>query len=185
MEFPVSKLDRYKAYLQLSPLQKKLRVYTARRDKEESPNPQGSHEFPHSNFVALEVKEEEKIIQLATFRYPSKGKAKAVVVMFHGLNSHTQHGAHIAYDLAEAGIETVGFDHRGFGRSEGIPGYVQDLEQHLGDCLAFLDIIRPLYQGLPIFCLGKSMGGLSSYYLTLRHGHLFAGAILMAPAIKN
>ena len=29
------------------------------------------------------------------------------------------------------------------------------------------------------------MGGLSAYYLTLTHGHLFKGAILMAPALKN
>lgn len=29
------------------------------------------------------------------------------------------------------------------------------------------------------------MGGLASYYLTLTHPHLFDGAILMAPALKN
>jgi acylglycerol lipase len=29
------------------------------------------------------------------------------------------------------------------------------------------------------------MGGLASYYLTLTHHHLFKGAILMAPALKN
>lgn len=63
------------------------------------------------------MNEEGKKIKLVTFRYACKGKAKAVVIMFHGLNSHTQHGAHIAHDLAEAGIETVGFDHRGFGQS--------------------------------------------------------------------
>ena len=29
------------------------------------------------------------------------------------------------------------------------------------------------------------MGGLASYYLTLTHAHLFEGAVLMAPALKN
>ena len=29
------------------------------------------------------------------------------------------------------------------------------------------------------------MGGLTTYYLTLTHAHLFSGAILLAPAIKN
>ena len=29
------------------------------------------------------------------------------------------------------------------------------------------------------------MGGLSVYYLTLTHRHLFKGAIMMAPALKN
>ena len=33
--------------------------------------------------------------------------------------------------------------------------------------------------------MGLSMGGLTTYYLTLTHAHLFSGAILLAPAIKN
>jgi alpha-beta hydrolase superfamily lysophospholipase len=37
--------------------------------------------------------------------------------MLHGLNSHLGHGAHIAHHLSQKGIITVGFDHRGFGRS--------------------------------------------------------------------
>lgn len=59
-------------------------------------------------------------INLTTYRmYRSKdfSDAKAVLVMFHGLNSHINHGAHIAKALAEVGIITVGFDHRGFGKS--------------------------------------------------------------------
>ena len=36
-----------------------------------------------------------------------------------------------------------------------------------------------------MFCLGYSLGGMSAYYLTLTHWHLFKGAILMAPAIKK
>jgi alpha-beta hydrolase superfamily lysophospholipase len=37
--------------------------------------------------------------------------------MFHGLGSHINRGAHLAHYFAEAGIMTVGFDHRGFGKS--------------------------------------------------------------------
>lgn len=52
-----------------------------------------------------------------------KGNPLAVVIMLHGLNSHIGHGAHIAHEFSLNGIITVGFDHRGFGRSEGEPGY--------------------------------------------------------------
>lgn len=46
--------------------------------------------------------------------------------------------------------------------------------------------VKPRYaEEVPVFCLGLSMGGLASYYLTLTHPHLFDGAILMAPALKN
>lgn len=37
--------------------------------------------------------------------------------MFHGLNSHIGHGAHIAAYFSDHGFTTIGFDHRGFGRS--------------------------------------------------------------------
>ena len=47
--------------------------------------------------------------------------------MFHGLNSHIGHVAHIAHKFAQQGIETVGFDFRGFGRSQGTPAYVHSL----------------------------------------------------------
>lgn len=46
-------------------------------------------------------------------------------------------------------------------------------------------MMRHMYPELKFFCLGLSMGGLASYYLTLTHRHLFEGAILMAPALKN
>lgn len=43
----------------------------------------------------------------------------------------------------------------------------------------------PMYKNLPKFVLGLSMGGMTSYYLTLQNPKLFDGAILMAPALKN
>jgi len=44
--------------------------------------------------------------------------------MFHSLNTHVGQGAHLAHELAKDGLITVGFDHRGFGRSEGRGGYI-------------------------------------------------------------
>jgi len=38
--------------------------------------------------------------------------------MFHGLNSRVGHGTHIATALAQSGYDVVGFDHRGFGKSQ-------------------------------------------------------------------
>ena len=111
--------------------------------------------------------------------------AIGVVFMFHGLNSYIGHGAHIAVALGEVGFITVGFDHRGFGRSPGEKAYVESLESHIYDALSFTKKVKAMYPGLPAFALGLSMGGMTSYYLTLRYKDLFKGAILMAPAIKN
>jgi acylglycerol lipase len=46
------------------------------------------------------------------------------MVMFHELNSHMNRGSHIAKALSEMNIITVGFDHRGFGKSQGTPGFI-------------------------------------------------------------
>lgn len=65
--------------------------------------------------------------------------------MFHGLNAHVGQGAHVGKYFAERGITTVGFDHRGFGTSEGEPGYIHDLDQHLLDSFEFIEAVRKLY----------------------------------------
>lgn len=53
------------------------------------------------NFIDFKViDEEEKPIQLMTYRYPAVGKPKAVVIMFHGLNAHIGNGAHLAHKFA-------------------------------------------------------------------------------------
>jgi acylglycerol lipase len=74
-----------------------------------------------------------KFIRLCTYRQYNKslGPPKGLLVMFHGLNSHIGHGAHIAHAFQEIGIVTVGFDHRGFGNSEGVKGYIDSLDLHL------------------------------------------------------
>lgn len=59
--------------------------------------------------------------------------------MFHGLCAHINHGAHIAEKMADAGYLVVGFDHRGFGKSEGLRGYLENLETHLHDSRAFVE----------------------------------------------
>ena len=51
-------------------------------------------------------------------------KPKAVVALFHGLKSHTNRGSNLAKYFSTRDIETVGFDYRGFGRSQGPSAYI-------------------------------------------------------------
>lgn len=81
------------------------------------PNPQGNHRFLETDFIDFRVEEGKKYIKLKTYRYPCTDDPIAIVIMFHGLNSHLGHGAHIAHEMSRQNIITVGFDHRGFGQS--------------------------------------------------------------------
>jgi acylglycerol lipase len=148
------------------------------------PNPQTDHSFPQRNIIPLYIVDSvHESLSLVTYQnVPSK--PKAVVCMFHGLNSYMEHGSHIADYLAQNGYSTFGFDHRGFGRSPGNPGVVYSLDQHIGDCLQFVNQLKKLYPTLPFFSMGLSMGGMATYYLTLQNPKLFAGAVMMAPAIS-
>ena len=107
--------------------------------------------------------------------------------MFHGLNSHVGHGSHLAEMLSQKGYTTVGYDYRGFGRSEGKGGYVESLDKHIEEAVFFVRTISkfPEYINVPKFALGLSMGGMTVYHLSLRYPELFKGVILMAPAIMH
>lgn len=79
----------------------------------------------------------------------------------------------------------VGFDHRGFGKSEGDPGRIDSLSLHLEDSRLFMDRMCEMYKDLPKFVTGLSMGGMTSFRLSLERPERFKGVILMAPAIQS
>jgi acylglycerol lipase len=72
--------------------------------------------------------------KLQTYRQNSKNpNPKAVVAFFHGLGSHMNLAGHVPHYFAERDITTVGFDYRGFGKSQGRRGYIESLETHMKD----------------------------------------------------
>lgn len=96
------------------------------------------------NFVELIVKQNNKPIKLCTYRFQPKvnpERPKAIIIQFHGMRQVQDTAAHIAEQFAENGYCVVGYDYRGHGRSEGIKGYVEDLQTHLSDAKQFIALI--------------------------------------------
>ena len=94
--------------------------------------------------------------------------------MFHGLGGHMNNCAHVAKNLTDIGCIVVGFDHRGkfiftflgFGNSEGLRGYLENIQLHMEDSNKFIDMVLGIYEprlSLPIFLSGLSMGGMTSF----------------------
>ena len=79
--------------------------------------------FTEENFIDFQVKNKNEMIKLQTYREESKinkEKPNALLFFMHGLNSHIGRSfALLAKEFSKAGITSVGFDQRGFGKSQG------------------------------------------------------------------
>jgi alpha-beta hydrolase superfamily lysophospholipase len=82
----------------------------------------------------------------------------ATCLLVHGINEHSGRYERVGRRFAAARIHTIGFDHRGFGRSSGPRGHVDRLDQYVDDVAERFDSLAPF--GVPRVLLGHSMGGL-------------------------
>lgn len=84
---------------------------------------------------------------------------KAVLLLIHGQGEHIGRYDHLARWFNAHGIAALGYDHQGYGRSEGRRGHAKSLDVLLNDLDQALQETRRLYPGLPVFLYGHSMGG--------------------------
>ncbi|EGR33123.1 hypothetical protein IMG5_061220 [Ichthyophthirius multifiliis] len=154
-------------------------------ESDRSPVPGQDSKYEIENWIDFNVIQENKVIKLATYKQRAQNEIKAVLIIFHGLNSHIGQSSHIAEFLSKKGIEVVGYDFRGFGKSEGIRGYCESVQQHIEDANKFVSLIENIYSNKKIFIAGQSWGGSTVYKLSLDNPNRFQGVILYAPAIKD
>ncbi|CAD8043971.1 unnamed protein product [Paramecium primaurelia] len=154
-------------------------------EKFRKPSPLGGNKWDEEDFLEFYGVQKGQQIKLHTYRCKTTlSESKSVTVFFHGLNEHLGLYAHIAQAVSKkANSVVVGFDFRGFGKSQGLRGWVESREQLLNDCQRFIMQIRTMYPRLPLFTLGQSMGGMASYLMGLND--VCEGTILITPAILD
>ncbi|MDD3615487.1 MAG: lysophospholipase [Lachnospiraceae bacterium] len=86
-------------------------------------------------------------------------KAKAVLVMMHGLGESSDSFYYGADLLYQAGITTYCPEHRGHGRSEGERAYYDNVDAIFDDFDLSVQLAMKENPDLPIFLYGHSMGG--------------------------
>lgn len=106
-----------------------------------------------------------------------QGKARAVVVICHGVNSHGGQYGWVAEQLATHGFAVFTLDLRGRGRSEGERFYVESVADYASDVAGAVKIAKSRNPGLPLFLLGHSAGGVVSSIYTLENQSELAGFI--------
>lgn len=105
------------------------------------------------------------------------GAPRAVVVICHGVNSHSGQYLWSGERLSAAGFATYAYDHRGRGRSEGPRYYIDDIGEYTGDLGTFIALAKLRHPGLPVFLLGHSAGGVVSCTWALDHQSEIKGLI--------
>jgi acylglycerol lipase len=104
-------------------------------------------------------------------------QARGVVVICHGVNSHSGYYTWTAEQLAANGLVVYALDLHGRGKSDGERFYLEKMADYVGDVDAVVMLAKSRNAGLPVFLLGHSAGGVTSCVYTLEHQAKLAGLI--------
>ena len=134
-----------------------------------------------SNTMVIAPKE-EKIqggagLQIFVRSWRPEGKARGVVAICHGVNSHSGYYTWVAEQLVANGLAVYALDLHGRGKSDGERFYLESIADYLADVHAVVTLAQSREPGLPVFLLGHSAGGVVSCVYTLEHQTLLAGLI--------
>jgi alpha-beta hydrolase superfamily lysophospholipase len=115
-----------------------------------------------------------------------EGTARAILVIVHGLGSHSGRYKNIVEHLLPKQYAVYGLDWRGHGRSAGQKGYINAWTELRADLHTFLELIQQQQPGCPIFLMGHSLGGVIVLDYVLHHpedASKLQGVITLAPSI--
>jgi acylglycerol lipase len=105
------------------------------------------------------------------------GNARGVVVICHGVNSHSGYYLWAAERFVARGLAVYALDLHGRGRSDGERFYLESIADYVGDVDAVVTLATSREPGLPVYLLGHSAGGVVSCVYTLEHQARLAGLI--------
>jgi alpha-beta hydrolase superfamily lysophospholipase len=107
----------------------------------------------------------------------AEGRARGVVVIVPGFNSHSGYYAWVAEQLTASSLAVYAVDLRGRGRSDGERFYVNKFADYVSDVAALVKLAKSREPNLPVFLLGHSAGGVVSCTYTLENQTELAGLI--------
>ena len=116
-------------------------------------------------------------LKIFTREWLPAGKPHAVVVISHGINSHSGRYTWVAEQFVSKGLAVYALDHRGRGRSEGERFFVEKVEDYADDLATFIGMVRVREPGLPVFLLGHNAGGVVACLYALEHQSEITGLI--------
>ncbi|MEG9545070.1 lysophospholipase [Mannheimia sp. HC-2023] len=112
-------------------------------------------------------------------------RPKAVVVISHGLASHSGVFGDFAKTLNQNDIAVYRFDHRGHGKSDGRDSiHIKSYFEMVEDLRLVVQKAKSKHPNTPVFVLGHSMGGHISALYGTKYPHDVNGFILAAGVLR-
>ncbi|KAF3451530.1 hypothetical protein FNV43_RR07625 [Rhamnella rubrinervis] len=128
-----------------------------------------------------------KLFTRSWLPFSSSVPPRGLIFMLHGYGndiSWTFQGT--AIFLAQKGFACFALDLEGHGKSDGLRGFVPNVDLVVNDCVSFFNSIKqdPQFLDRPSFLYGESMGGAICLLIHFAEPEGYNGAILVAPMCK-
>jgi alpha-beta hydrolase superfamily lysophospholipase len=114
-----------------------------------------------------------------------KTDSSQVLLILHGLGGHSGWYIDMGNVLSSRSISIYAMEHRGFGRSGGLPGHIDDYHTYVEDIRYVVADIRKRHPGAAIYVLGHSMGGIFATYFAAKYGGMLTGVLFLNPWIED
>lgn len=110
---------------------------------------------------------------------------QAVVCLVHGLGEHSGRYVHVADHLTADGFAVLTMDMRGHGKSAGVRGHINSIDNFLDDIDHLLREAENRYAGEQRFLYGHSLGGFLVLLYTLKRQPVLAGVVSSSPGLRS
>lgn len=121
-------------------------------------------------------------LSLVTHWWPV-AEPQATIIIVHGTGDHGLRFDWLARRFNHHGFAVMATDWRGNGQSEGTRGYVDSIDQVVGDLEQMIVQASRKFR-VPCFLFGQSLGGLLAIVLGLKNSVELAGVIASSPALR-
>ena len=111
-------------------------------------------------------------------------KAKANLVVVHGLGEHSGRYRDFATWFVPRGYAVHSYDHRGHGKSQGQRGHINGWAEYREDLRVFLTLVKGEFSQVPTFLVGHSMGGLMVLDYALHYPEGLQGVVSSGPSLE-
>src|SRR5215469_13604371 len=114
-----------------------------------------------------------------------KTDSSQVLLILHGLGGHSGWYIDMGNVLSSRGISVYTMEHRGFGRSGGLPGHIDDYHTYVEDINFVVTSIRKNHPEAAIHVLGHSMGGIFASHYTAKYQDGLASVLFLNPWVQD